>query len=228
MNRRTNLFYFLIAAAMCLAYKGNAQPREVFMGKVLSDTASFRLLSVLGFSSLHLSDIRESKHFVEIRFYGFCPFHNVMKSPLNYYVVITYDTIWQGQTYYYQYSNDTLSISQKEWRTSGEYFDIIRQMQPEFVSAPIPDDAGLEEFVNKLGLMGLFAFSGEDYKDETIIYKGKIYYGWGAFDAGSSLIEYKVGGQFRRYYLNDTESEKSRTFSNMFYRIFMHGINRPD
>ncbi|MFA5202382.1 MAG: hypothetical protein WC110_11280 [Bacteroidales bacterium] len=228
MNRRTNLFYFLITAAMCLAYKGNAQPREVFMGKVLSDTASFRLLSVPGFSSLHLSDIRESKHFVEIRFHGLSPWHNVNKSPAHFYVVITYDTLWQGQTYYYQYSNDTLSISQKELHKLGKNFNIIRQMKPEFVSSPIPDDADLEEFVSELGYMGFFAYSGEDYKDETIIYKGKFCYDWVVFDAGYNFIEYKVGDRFRIFEISNCHSDKSMNFAKMFYKIFMHGTNRPD
>jgi hypothetical protein len=228
MNRRTNLFYFLIAAAMCLAYKGNAQSREVFLGKVLSDTASFRLLSVPGFSSLHLPDIRESKHFVEIRFHRLSPWHNVNKYPAHFYVVITYDTLWQGQTYYYQYSNDTLSISQKELHKLGKNFNIIRQMKPEFVSSPIPDDAGLEEFVSELGYMGLFAYSGEDYAEEMCIYKGNICYGLDGFDAGYNFIEYKVGDRFRRFETSNCDSYKSMNFVKMFYRIFMHGTNRPD
>lgn len=228
MNRKTNLFYFLIAAGMCLANKGNAQPREVFMGKVVSDTASFGMLSVPEHSPLHLPDIRESNHFVEIRFHGFSPWNDIKRCPVNIYVVITYDTLWQGQTYYYQYSNDTLSISQKEWRTSGKYWDIIREMEPEFVSSLIPDDVDLGKFVHKLGLMGLFAYSDDDYKGETTIYNGKIYHDWPVFDAGYNFIEYKVGDQFRRYESSGSDSEKSRTFANMFYEIFMHGTVVPD
>jgi hypothetical protein len=228
MNRKTNLFYFLIAAGMCLANKGNAQPREVFMGKVVSDTASFGMLSVPEHSPLHLPDIRESNHFVEIRFHGFSPWNDIKRCPVNIYVVITYDTLWQGQTYYYQYSNDTLSISQKEWRTSGKYWDIIREMEPEFVSSPIPDDVDLGQFVHKLGLMGLFAYSWEDYKEEMYIYNDKIYCCSYAFDAGSSIIEYKVGDRFRRFELSSCDSEKARTFDSLFYKIFMHGTVVPD
>ncbi|MDD4827786.1 MAG: hypothetical protein PHR97_03895 [Bacteroidales bacterium] len=101
-------------------------------------------------------------------------------------------------------------------------------MKPEFVSSPIPDDADLEEFVSELGYMGFFAYSGEDYKDETIIYKGKFCYDWVVFDAGYNFIEYKVGDRFRIFEISNCHSDRSMNVAKMFYKIFMHGTNRPD
>jgi len=76
--------------------------------------------------------------------------------------------------------------------------------------------------------MGLFAYSWEDYKEEMYIYNDKIYCCSYAFDAGSSIIEYKVGDRFRRFELSSCDSEKARTFDSLFYKIFMHGTVVPD
>ncbi len=195
----------------------------IFLGKVLSDTASFSKVPVERNCPLKLPSIFESENLLEIRFNATFPWNDPDSYPLNVYVVVSFNKKWEVKNYFYEYYNDTLRFSQQHWRRSGSHGVKLKDMKRQFVCEDVTDKINTDSLVNHLGLLGLFAISKEDNEHQYWLYteNNTVSDEWSVIDAGFYAIEYKVGDKLRKFACYIGSSIKIEEIGNIFFKVFM-------
>jgi len=197
---------------------------EIFLGNVISDTSSFSKIKIPDSCPLKLPSILDSKNLIEIRIYGFVPFHDVTRYPLNMYVVITYDKDWDVKNYNYEYYNDTLKFIQQVTRYNAKYGNMIKSMNYRFTYSKPENNPDIDSVIKQLGKMNFFAFSEYDKDTKMVLNKRDkriLPINEETMDAGVLLVEYKIDDRYRRFCFYEGDSSKFEEAVRIFFKIFM-------
>ncbi len=169
----TTLIFILTASVI----RGQEKDKTIFVGNVVSDTASFKNKG----NQSPFTSILKSNYKIEIRFTTTPSFDYTN------YKVITYDKNWSAKQYYYVSGNKNLLSKDIESKVSIDSV-FSRLVLNNIFSLPDQDSLVTEKY---------------EYNLETNEFIGL---GMSVCDGACYSIEFKVGDYFRRYVYCNPES----------------------